>query len=308
MVRLVRDLGNPRVPPFERWEFFKDNIKMSAIERSSEIVFQARLEEKELIENLNSLCILECVTPGVHAHDISLIKSKLNVITEARYRGAIVRARAEKFLFGELPTKRALASEKKYALSKEINIIQNGPVPTSDKAIIIQTFVKHYSTLFSTIGTESNLDKLRSLLDNMPVLSGVETSSLETPIELEETLDAIDTSSPCKSPGPDGITAGFYKTFKNSISPFLLILFRYAYKANVLPPTFTRTHTVLIPKTDDPDKLHTVCGYRPITLCNVDYKIFAKILTAEFNMSYAISQVNTKHVGSEVEQYKQILM
>lgn len=35
---------------------------------------------------------------------------------------------------------------------------------------------------------------------------------------------------------------------------------------------------MLIPKSEEEAKLRYVSGYRPITLCNVDYKIFAKVL------------------------------
>lgn len=76
---------------------------------------------------------------------ISTIKSKLIAIAEDRYRGAILQACAETFLFGEQPKKHALTSEKKCAISKEINCIQNGPNLTSEKAVRIKTFVKHYT-------------------------------------------------------------------------------------------------------------------------------------------------------------------
>lgn len=36
-------------------------------------------------------------------------------------------------------------------------------------------------------------------------------------------------------------------------------------------------HTILIPKCEDVTKLQSVNGYRPITLTNVDYKIFMKV-------------------------------
>lgn len=37
---------------------------------------------------------------------------------------------------------------------------------------------------------------------------------------------------------------------------------------------------MLVPKTEDAEKLKLVSGYRPITPCNVDYRIFAKVLTS----------------------------
>lgn len=82
-----------------------------------------------------------------------------------------------------------------------------------------------------------------------------------------------------KTPGPDGIASELYKLHKSTLSPILLEIFHEAYRMKRLPPSFSRTHTILIPKTDDKTKLLNVNSYRPITLCNVDYKIFAKILT-----------------------------
>lgn len=51
-----------------------------------------------------------------------------------------------------------------------------------------------------------------------------------------------------------------------------------AYEVKETPLSFRRTHTVLIPKSDDPAQLLSVKSYRPISLANVDYKIFMKVL------------------------------
>lgn len=51
-----------------------------------------------------------------------------------------------------------------------------------------------------------------------------------------------------------------------------------SYKKKLLPPSFLNSHTVLIPKVDDVEKLRSVKNYRPIALSNVDYKIFMKVL------------------------------
>lgn len=101
---------------------------------------------------------------------------------------------------------------------------------------------------------------------------------LERPISLGEIQTAISELKVGKSPGPDGLGADFYKRFSDIVTPFLFMVFREAYESKVLPPSFGRTHTVLIPKSEDRVKLQSVSGYRPITLANVDYKILMKIL------------------------------
>lgn len=43
--------------------------------------------------------------------------------------------------------------------------------------------------------------------------------------------------------------------------------------------SFGRVHTLLIPKSEDVEKVLNVTGSRPTTLSNVDYKIFTKVMS-----------------------------
>ena len=72
--------------------------------------------------------------------------------------------------------------------------------------------------------------------------------------------------------------AEFYKTFKHAIAPVLAEVYNEAFDLNCLPPSFSRSHTILIPKSEDPMVLRRVTAYRPICLTNCDYKIFMRIL------------------------------
>ncbi|KAH8020979.1 hypothetical protein HPB51_011346 [Rhipicephalus microplus] len=49
-----------------------------------------------------------------------------------------------------------------------------------------------------------------------------------------------------------------------------------AYEVKEMPPSFRRSHIVLIPKSDDLVKLWSVSAYRPISTTNTDYMVFMK--------------------------------
>lgn len=71
--------------------------------------------EKLLRSNLQTLVKEECRRPGVFREDILFLEIKLEQLDKERYHGALVRARADRLIAGETPTKRALSMEKKYA-------------------------------------------------------------------------------------------------------------------------------------------------------------------------------------------------
>lgn len=227
--------------------------------------------------NLLTLVKEECRSPGVFKDDILFLKEKLELIDRDRYRGALVRARADRLIAGELPTKRALGMEKKYARRNEIAEIEHDGVVTSDGAEIERAFFDYYSALFSS--NPVNLEGFKSdFLAFMPRLDDETKSILEGPITYEEIKTAIEDLNPGKSPGPDGLSAAFYKALKHTLAPVLVDVFNEAFDAKTLPPSFLTAHTILIPKTEDVTKLRQVTSYRPISLTNVDYKILMKIL------------------------------
>jgi hypothetical protein len=81
--------------------------------------------------------------------------------------------------------------------------------------------------------------------------------------------------APLKSPGPDGFPACFYQDEWETVGPEVCDAIFNFFNNCCFDDDVNFTHIVLIPKKSQPSK---VTDYRPISLCNVVYKILSKTL------------------------------
>lgn len=95
-------------------------------------------------------------------------------------------------------------------------------------------------------------------------------------ITVEEIKNAANGLKNNKAPGTDGLTSDFYKLFIEELAPFLLEVYSESLVKEHLPTTMTQGLTTLIPKPNK-DKVF-IDNWRPISLLNNDYKIFALLL------------------------------
>ena len=106
---------------------------------------------------------------------------------------------------------------------------------------------------------------------NLPKLNQVEIENMNRPIISMEIKTLIKALSTKKSPGPDGFTGEFYQKFREELTCILLKLFQKIAEEGKSPISFYEATITLIPK---PDKDATKENYRPISLMNIDAKIF----------------------------------
>jgi hypothetical protein len=78
-----------------------------------------------------------------------------------------------------------------------------------------------------------------------------------------------------KAPGPDGFTTGFFQTHWASIGSSVTNVVLHFLNDGQMPEGVNQTTIVLIPKIKNP---HELKEFRPISLCNVIYKLCSKIL------------------------------
>jgi hypothetical protein len=134
------------------------------------------------------------------------------------------------------------------------------------------TFERYFSNLFKK-GPDGNIDSCLQ-----PITCQVSEDmnlSLERAITVEEIEVALFQMAPLKAPGPDGLNACFFQhnwpTIRNEVCNVILDIFH----SGIMPSDLNLTHVALIPKVKKPT---SVAEFRPISLCNVLYKLISKVL------------------------------
>ncbi|XP_074293374.1 uncharacterized protein LOC141620388 [Silene latifolia] len=91
----------------------------------------------------------------------------------------------------------------------------------------------------------------------------------------DEVIEALNQMNPLKAPGPDGMNGLFYQTYWGLVGPDVVRTVLAILKGDMSPEEYNKTNIVLIPKKKAPDKIR---DFRPISLCNVAYKLVSKVL------------------------------
>ncbi|XP_074278012.1 uncharacterized protein LOC141601617 [Silene latifolia] len=98
---------------------------------------------------------------------------------------------------------------------------------------------------------------------------------LSSEYRAEEVVEALQQMHPMKAPGPDGMNGLFFQTYWSVVGPLVMREVLGILRGTRSAGRLNKTHIVLIPKKKAPDKMS---DYRPISLCNVVYKLVSKVL------------------------------
>ncbi len=146
-----------------------------------------------------------------------------------------------------------------------------------DQSLIGCAFRELYSDLYQSECPAQD-HNLENFLKNvsLPVLNVSQIEELENSITTEEIMMAVKSLATGKSPGGDGFTSEFYKCFVVEPSPLLIKLYNDMTETQSMPLSMRTATICLLPKPGRDHQLMT--NYRPLSLLNNDYKVFAKIL------------------------------
>lgn len=107
-----------------------------------------------------------------------------------------------------------------------------------------------------------------------------ENSLLLKPLLHEEFLAALQQMGSDKAPGPNGFNSAFYKHFWENYGEEIFITCCSWLDRGYFSDSINDTNIALIPKNDNPASMK---DWRPISLCNVIYKLVSKVLANRLN-------------------------
>ncbi|MCH93205.1 retrotransposon protein putative unclassified [Trifolium medium] len=108
-----------------------------------------------------------------------------------------------------------------------------------------------------------------------PKITQEDNESLVADITKEEVKNALFQMHPDKAPGPDGFNPAFYQHFWDLCGNDIFEAVKEWLQRGYFPSSLNETNICLIPKCENPMSMKDL---RPISLCNVLYKVVSKLL------------------------------
>ena len=278
------------ISPALKWEMLKKDITEYAMHYSKvRSTIKKQEKEKLLKQKLSFEKKLACINLRAHNavsliskvnEKIDRIDSKLKEVAEQEIRGVMIRSKARWLELGERSTKYFLSLEKSNANRKNMSMMHTEAGETiKDPRRILNEQKSFYEKLYTSnyrIKFEMNQPPPRTVNEELK-------KKLDGELTLEELAQALSTTERNKSPGPDGISADFYKVFFIKIKHTLLAAFNDSIVVKRVYQSGGEGIITLLPKKGKDTRY--VKNWRPITLLCADYKLLSKVIANRLRLT-----------------------
>ena len=265
------------------WMDFKYKFKLYYIKYSRQKLLLSRRHDQimegalfEAVRALNQNPNSRLFVNNYNKIKKDFVDSKIKKMKEK-----IFKSDAQYLMQGERPIKSFFDKFKNKRENKPMSSLKNSRGrEVFDIQGIIKVVEEYYKELYTPGEVRQSIMNL--FLNNIRPVDGCDAlmNALMQPISLEEIWDAIVSFINNKSPGPDGITAEFYKIVFSVIKHDLRRVLNQFLNGHKIPAKSKAGLITLVPKVGPVNEIE---NYRPISLLNTDYKIFTKILKARLD-------------------------
>lgn len=166
----------------------------------------------------------------------------------------------------------------------------------SDQDTMSEIAGSFYTNLYTP--TPPDARSMRVLLDQITPdmrLDGEQQSLLELPVELDDLLFECKRSPKYASPGSDGIPYQLLRLILKfpPLQSLIVKVYNDALNHGIFPASWNVSLMTIIYKKNDPNDM---ANYRPISLCNTDYKLLTRLLNHRM-MDVAQQLINENQAG-----------
>ena len=142
----------------------------------------------------------------------------------------------------------------------------------TDLEDIKNLFKQHFENVFKSNNVSNSQPYFPSLAIKITEQDSI---NLCKEVSTEEILSILKKMDPNKTPGTDGLNSNFFINYWGLVGDNITSIIKSFFSNGNLPPDLNETLIVLIPKKENPTQ---TSHFRPISLCNVIYKIISSIL------------------------------
>ena len=258
--------------PGDRWEILKTRIKKQTIEFSKGRVSELNLIISSLAETVNEY--EERLPLGEQDNELYIAtKEDLESKVFEKTKGIMFRSKARWYEEGEKNTKYFYSLEKaKYNAKTCYKIITDEGLEVFEPQQILLEQKNFYDQLYQE-DADVHFDMANTFNIHVPDYIVKEQDKEITILEIEHAIKGMKNG---KTPGQDGLSIEFYKSFGLKIKTLFMELVKHCYEEGRLFSSARKGILNLIPKANKDSRF--IKNLRPITLLNSDYKVIEKVI------------------------------
>lgn len=170
---------------------------------------------------------------------------------------------------------------------------------------IRRLFVDHFKEIYKEDPTDREYhlnqlsEKIGGQIVKVPECQVQGLEMMPTELEIQRVVFAL---GPTKAPGPDGMNAALIQKQWGIFGPTVIKEVLLFFQTGIMKPAIAQSNLILIPKVEAPLR---VSDYRPISVCNLLYKVISKLLARRMQplMADLIANTQTAFIpGREISE------